>query len=432
MKYGPETLPDLSVKPLQMIKELKANVFLYAAILVYMFFSFTVATRLGIGSRVTVTSLLLILAVSKAVLFDQDRYDLLSMRYELWIILIAVVMCLVKYLIQDVPAIQRLYQTFICPMVLSILLFQAKPASRKMVRNLILLFFFVECLLAIYERVSSINVFPYVDEDTIDNLADLQFRATSILGHPLMNALVVSTVMASVLISDTKLVIKGAVYSLGLVSILCFNARGATMLWGLMSLITLFYLMRNKRTSRAAKQIIIIFVFIAAAGIAYLIFVQGFADRLINNNAQGGLYDSSAKARIDVFAAFEYVKDRDFIFGQTFYYLMITDKLGQAGVENSYIVFILYYGIPAFILLLIAYVFWLGKYFKNLVALEKCMLFLAFIVVGSANNSLVDQTPWMFFVLCANSFLPDRKEYHGKKLSYESDSGGNLTYHYSS
>jgi len=415
-----------------MIRELKENIFLYATILVFCFFTFTVGTRLGIGGRVTIISLLLILATVKAAFFTTDRFNLENMKYELWIITIAVVMCMVKYLIHDVAAIQRLYLTFICPMLLSILLYNATPPSRKIVRILILLFFFAECLLAIYERVLSVNVFPYVDEDTIDNLADLQFRSTSILGHPLMNALVVSTIMASVMISDTKLVIKGAVYSLGLIAILCFNARGATLLWGMLSLFTVFYLVRKKQTTLAAKRIIFGFVIFAALGIAYLIIVQGFADRLVNNNAKGGLYDSSAKARIDVFAAFDYIKDRDFFFGQTAYYLMITDKLGQAGVENSYIVLILYYGIPAFVLFMIAYFFWLGKYFKYLAPLEKCVLFIAFIIVGSANNSLVDQAPWMFFVFCANSFIPDRKEYYSRKITYTKDTDGSIKYYYAS
>lgn len=402
-----------------MIKELKTNIFLYVFILVYTFFSFTVATRLGISGRVTVTSLLLFLALIRTAIYTPDRFELASIKQEVWIITIVVVLCMVKYLIQDVPAIERMYLTFISPMLISILLFNSTLTSRKVLRALILLFFLVECLLAIYERVSSINVFPYIDEDTIENLADLQFRSTAILGHPLLNALVVSIIMVSVMISDSKLMIKGWVYTLGLVAILCFNARAATLIWVLLSLITTFYLLRSKRGRSRTKLIVIAFVICVAIGVGYLILVEGFADRLVNNNANGGLYDSSAKARIDVFAAFDYVKDRDLIFGQSAYYLMITDKLGQAGVENSYIVLILYYGVPAFLLFVLSYFFWLSKYLKNLSTLEKCMLFLGFILLGSANNSLVDQAPWMFFVLCANSFLPNSKKYQCRKINRE-------------
>ena len=79
-------------------------------------------------------------------------------------------------------------------------------------------------------------------------------------------------------------------------------------------------------------------------------------------------------------------------------------KLGAGGVENSYIVLIINYGVPLFIVLFILYYFLIKRLLKKHTLFNKVIIISSFILVGSTNNGLAASTPWGFFILCAYSF----------------------------
>jgi len=389
------------------------QVIFYVAVLVFMFFSSTVSDRLGLDGRDTITTFLFTLPIFKALFIDRKKLNMQEMKPELFIMMTGIVLCLIKVFIGDAIVVKRILFFMVLPMLLSIVLSYQSAQSRKIIKLLILVFFVANCGLAIYERIIGVNIFPFEEENPIDVFLELPFRSTAFLGHPLMNALVISIIMGTVMISEEKLATKGFIFILGIVAILCFNARGATMIWTIISTISLVMIFKTREITKRTTVTIVFFITIAIGIFVYLIAEKGFGDRLLNNESK--LYDSSAQARVDVFSAFQYVKAPDLIFGHSHYYLYITDKLGQAGVENSYVVLILFYGIPAFIFLMIGYYFWVSKYLANLTKMEKAIILLSFLLVGSLNNSLFDYTPWMFFILCMNSFLPDLEAQQLKK-----------------
>ncbi len=151
------------------------------------------------------------------------------------------------------------------------------------------------------------------------------------------------------------------------------------------------------------------YLFLSTAVILVITLVakQGFGDRLL----QSTLFDGSAQTRIDVFDAFDYVTSYDLWVGNPKSYLYITNKLDAGGVENSFIVLILEYGIPVSIFLIFLYTVWMRKLLRGISRNVQILLLVSFIGLGSANNSLSTATPWIFFILCYNAFLPDLEKF---------------------
>jgi hypothetical protein len=186
---------------------------------------------------------------------------------------------------------------------------------------------------------------------------------------------------------------------------LCFNAKAAIILWTVLIIILIYYLsFKSKKKLSAFSYFLIISALVITIT---LILEQGFGDRITNNK----LFDGSAQTRIEVFSSFDYVSSYDLLVGNPDSYYYITDKLGAGGVENSYIVLILEYGIPMTILLLFLYIVWMRKLFRGIRFNIQLLLLVSFIGLGSANNSISTAPPWIFFILCYNAFLPDLQKF---------------------
>src|SRR5574344_1418964 len=86
--------------------------------------------------------------------------------------------------------------------------------QQKMIK-LLFFFFIVEVGIAILERIIGVNVFPW--HDTVYDISCLggDFRSVSLHGHPLENALIVSTIMSFILISPLKNIYKLALWGAG-------------------------------------------------------------------------------------------------------------------------------------------------------------------------------------------------------------------------
>lgn len=111
----------------------------------------------------------------------------------------------------------------------------------KRIRLFALSFYILECVLAVYERLTldhlidfnsssqAMNANMYLSED---------FRSFSLLGHPLRNANTVSIMLAFVLCSNTiKPVFKVLLVLIGLGAIWAFNSRACMVIW----LVIIFY-----------------------------------------------------------------------------------------------------------------------------------------------------------------------------------------------
>lgn len=75
------------------------------------------------------------------------------------------------------------------------------------------------------------------------------------------------------------------------------------------------------------------------------------------------------------------------------------NKLGVGGVENSFIVLIINYGVIMFILICIIYFFWLKRFLKPYTLFNKFIILSSFLLVGATNNGLASSLPWGFLIL---------------------------------
>lgn len=182
---------------------------------------------------------------------------------------------------------------------------------------------------------------------------------------------------------------------LGFISLLCFNARAASLIWVCLIVIYIISIVRSKKIKNGVRFSLLFLLLISAYFIYIAIVDYGFGGRLVNEK----INDGSSQARVDVFKAFSYIDENEFWYGNSEKYIFIMHKLGVAGVENSFIVFIINYGVLLFIFLCIAYYFWLKKFLNFYTLLNKFIILSSFLLVGSTNNGLMNSEPWGFLIL---------------------------------
>lgn len=223
------------------------------------------------------------------------------------------------------------------PMMISMLVQIQSVQTKQKIAKIVLFFFVIESILAIYERITNTNTFELniIDDITSIDFESWSFRSTSFLGHPLNNALCVSIMMGTILVSKINEKYKFIFLIIGFLGILSFNARGATLV---MSFIIIYYFyLSYKKYGRQIyyKTLLVLASIIGVSFFYYIITSTSLGGRLMNNDK---IIDGSAQARLDVFEAFNYFSGKDFLFGNQSLYVPIMEKLAQGGIENSYIV----------------------------------------------------------------------------------------------
>ncbi|MGQ7945104.1 hypothetical protein [Flavobacterium sp. WC2509] len=368
---------------------------LFVGILIYMFLTTTVAVKIGIKEVGTYSSFILAILFFIKLIGDVNNLLIAKFNEEFRIILLALVIIVIKISLGQFIQIQSVLFFFLIPMILSIILGTENKSNKRVIQYLILVFFIVECFLAIYERVFFTNIFSEGAESFEYFGEDWNFRSTALLGHPLNNALCISTIMGFIVISSIKIHYKMLLLILGFISLLCFNARGATLIWICLAVIYIISLVTAKKTKNGIRFLLLVFLLASAYFISLAVVNYGLGGRLVNEKISG----ESSQARVDVFKAFTYIDENEFWLGNSEKYLPIMHKLGAGGIENSYIVFIINYGIVLFIFLCIAYYFWFKRFLKLYTLFNKFIILSSFLLVGSTNNGLIDSEPWGFLIL---------------------------------
>lgn len=147
-----------------------------------------------------------------------------------------------------------------------------KTYPNNIIKSFAILFFVIECFLAIYEKSTLTHLINY-DSDTQamngNMLMDEDFRSFSLFGHPLHNANVVSVMLAFILCSSSlKLSLKVILILLGLGAIWSFNSRAALMMW----MFILFY--RLFLYGKSWKWIFLAIVIVIVVLPSFVFYVQ--------------------------------------------------------------------------------------------------------------------------------------------------------------
>jgi hypothetical protein len=374
---------------------------LYFGIIIYMYLTTTVAAQIGID-QVGAASSLVIVMLSLIYIMSRNISGLpIKIKQELFVISLALTIMVIKFITGDLDAIKHALFFFIVPSLMSILLKNQSNRVKEKIVYIILIFYITECLLALFERVNLVHLFPYNDLIEYSTITTLGFRSTAFLGHPLQNALVVSTIMGFILTMNFKLEQKMLLIVLGYSALLCFNARGAIIVWTILIIVYLFSIALSKREKLLSIPMII-FITVAVYLLYEMIVNQGFGDRLFMADR---IMDGSVMTRLQVFNAFSYISNMDFWLGNSSSYIYVMDKLEAGGVENSYIGMILKYGLVMGLASFVALFFWVKQLLMPYTSYNKIIITISFILVGSMNNGLVSANVWGFFILCINTSL---------------------------
>lgn len=285
------------------------------------------------------------------------------------------------------------------------------------IRHLIIALYIINSLLALLERLTLQTLFPldlaYENSDfTIANelYSDL-FRSTALLGHPLSNALMTAVIMGFILISNLKNFHKYALYMLGFVALLCFNARGAMLISGLSFIIYVLYNLTNAKMKFSSKLNIVIFMLICIAIVVYLLG-EGYGGRFFEQDDVSE--DGSIMARIYVWLMFSYLDLKAFLLGINGDEIerLAIRTMGMIHVENWLILFILNMGIILTIAVILFFIPIFRQSLKNYTIFQTLFALGICFGVASTNNSLASGVQAIsMFMACAYAFRHKHKLY---------------------
>lgn len=264
-----------------------------------------------------------------------------------------------------------------------------------------LVLYLLEVLLAILERIMGHPIFGWhgiSQTASISSVGVSDFRSTGMYGHPLYNALMVSTAMAFILVSDLKPKLKFLLWGLGYIAVLCFNTRGSIVGNALfMGVYIISTFVVNRKMSDSSK-IAILILGLLMAGAAYFLMAQGFlGGRLMT---MGLVDDSSAQVRIDIIEFVKGIPLDDYLFGMNFRdYTFLLFRNGLAATENFWIDYLFRYGLIFLVFYITLYFFYLKKELKNYKSFDRFYVTSAFLLIASTNNSLSSSFVALFYFL---------------------------------
>ena len=194
-----------------------------------------------------------------------------------------------------------LWESFTWIVIVFLLSLSKQFNKCDLVFRAIALFFFLECTIAIYEKITMTLFVEWPKEATFFGSAESylsrsDFRSTAFLQHALNNANVTSIFLAFILCNkyvnkQTKI----ALISLGFLALWAFNSRGAMIMWGLIIVYRFFFM--NKKT----------FPIVVSAIILYILFpfvINFISDSGYFGRLSDGVDDSSTQTRFDSYLFF--------------------------------------------------------------------------------------------------------------------------------
>lgn len=280
-----------------------------------------------------------------------------------------------------------------------ILISSRKYNLPRYVFYILITFFIIHCIIAIIENRLQTNLFDYSYVESLNEIyLKNEFRAFSLMEHPLYSANITVIIMSFILTSKyINWKLKSILLTLGTLAVFCFNSRTAIILW--LCLLVYRTLLYN------LKPIYIIVLGLLIYGILLndltaLIQQNSFIfGRLAEKN---NLKDDSSLTRLLSYFIFWNARwnFQDIILGGRILYL----DGKEASLENGILLTISWWGwivgvLKVILELVISYLS-LNKY--NLK--EKIILIIACWGVAFGNNNSVKTFVFVFFILSCVSF----------------------------
>jgi hypothetical protein len=335
-------------------------------------------------------------------------------KYEISILVLIAVMMLNRLrigMLED--SIRNALTLFITPVLFMLLPLEMRNKNEyrimKGITKILIVFYVVECSLAIVEFVFKFHLFGWVDtvfETNIVNLSQWDsFRSVALHGSPLTNALLVTILNAFFSISSIGNKYKFLLWFMGFLAVLACNARLAIFLNGFLFIYQVFKIVTAKHISISKKMVTYIGISFFVPVIVFLVIYKGWGDRLFKNEL---LDQYSGQVRLDVFSIFDYVSSSRLLLGNSMKsFESIRDLAGLLIIENFWVCLILLFGLVFVILLVVFYFKVMQKFLKAYSFADGLVVSAVFLLLASSNNSLFTQyIPLFLFLICLSVFRP--------------------------
>lgn len=285
-------------------------------------------------------------------------------------------------------AISYIFDTLLVPVLVLAYIRSLPPDIAARAPHYALIFILINSAGAIAERVLSRNFFP-LREDLFGDV----FRASSLLGHPLNNALITFVFVLFVLTVELGAVRKWAYLLVLLTALICYGARGSLYLSvvaiAALYLFPLFFSQRPyyKQASKLGASVMLV---MAAVGVGYLILFTSFGERLLDASF---FDDNSAGARLEALNLIDFTDPSDFLWAKTQEHIVYLMRIYDIYIiENFLIVWLLKLGL-VFASLLTGSLFFFLRLTSRVVSGPYALLTVAlFFATAATNNSLAAST----------------------------------------
>ncbi len=378
------------------------DIVIYLFVFVSLFVTNPVSNLFGLPSRVFTFSFLLLAVVFIPAIW-QGIIKVSNLQIQFVLVISALLILFKMSLGQSYTKEVILFS--VVPIVATLVFSKNEQRHRKLFRILVFVFYFLECALAIIERSLNVNLLPFeMVEDVVEfyNMRGetFEFRSTALLGHPLVNSLIVSMLTAFIVTDKTiSLWGRSLLFSIGYVALLCFNGRAALIV---VSVLLIPYL-SHEIVKKSRKPFISFFVVIAVvAGLFMVLYDSDLGGRLVKE----GFDDDSSRSRLLAFNFYKHITTYDLWIGGHGLYNRVATALHTSGVENGVVCVILNYGLFFAVALLAALIAFHWKLLSVYSKSSRLIILLVFFIIGSSNPNLSLSSCWLYWVIFYFAFAP--------------------------
>ena len=294
----------------------------------------------------------------------------------------------------------------IAPIIMITIIEKRDYKYLKPIFYILLIFFILNAVIAIYERITMSYFLPIKANDNIMEdqavgmiytYGDEGFRAFALLGHPLTNANIMAYMSFCFYFCNIlNRKFRVGLLLLGYASLFAFNARGAILIMTLLLVpITFIYL----KTTKNKFITLVVLGLILYFGITYF---NVFAGRLVS----GEIKDDSSMVRI--------LAVREFLSLDWSTLLMGGHKPTYG--ENGYLMTIEVYGLIVGGYKIFFELFFGYKIIPPIKTLFKVILILSVIGIGSTNNNLFYAKVFPFYILSVLFILISQRYETNKRI----------------
>lgn len=295
-------------------------------------------------------------------------------------------------LLQGTSGVAFVVDSLLRPAVVALVLVLAGPLVRRQLFPVMVALVCLNAMIGIVEVLTEWRLVPYT-RDGIP-VVERYFRATALIGHPLLNAIITATALVAAAGYMKGALARSFVILTLCLGLLAFGGRtafvvGIAMLMMLYIVATVLDLARGRYTGIKAIAVVLIMLVVPAV-VASAVVSLGLGDRIV----QEFRWDASAQARLQSVDLLTLVSFEDLVFGvSSSRFLQYLDQLYVLNiVENFWIVMLVRFGLIGFVPFVIALAFFLFRLMKDGGLVAKVAV-IGFLVIASSNNSLSTKNP---------------------------------------